>query len=91
MRTAVLLVVLSLVAISANAQIPVEVLNTSNDTVGQRLVYYLKEGIRTSSSMTLTFDERVRMQVMVVTLDQDSRNPGYSTAYSVVLVWKIPR
>jgi hypothetical protein len=76
---------------SAWAEMLVEINSTSNDTVGQRLVYYLKEGIRSSSSLGISFDQKqARLQVNVVTLDQDTRIPGYSTVYSVVILWNNP-
>lgn len=75
----------------ANAAMPVEIIQTTGDTVGQRLVYYVKEGIRASNSMTLAFDEKTpRMQVEIVTIDQNPANPGYSTAYSFVVLWENP-
>lgn len=75
----------------AEAKMPVEINNTTPDTVGQRLVYALKEGIRTSSSLDITFDSsKPRLQVKVVTLDTDVKGSGYSTTYSVVILWNNP-
>jgi hypothetical protein len=80
-----------LIAEAAFAEMPVEVISTTPDTVGQRLVFAMKEGIRTSASLGISFDQtKPRMQVNVVTLDQNSPNPGYSSAYSVVVLWNNP-
>jgi hypothetical protein len=85
---ALLMLMLSAVAC---AQMPVEINSTSNDTAGQRLVFSVKEGVRRSSSLVLELDQnKARMQVNIVTLDQDPRNPGYSTVYSVVILFKNP-
>ena len=78
-------------AVVAHAQMQIEVNATAPDQVGQRLVYAVKEGIRTSSSLALTFDQnKPRMQVNVVTLDQSASAPGFSTVYSVVILWNNP-
>lgn len=91
MRRVILLLILAIIPVAALAQMPVEVVNTGSDSVGQRLVYFLKEGIRKSSSMTLTLDDRSRMQVHFASLDPDSRSPGRASAYSVVVAWKNPQ
>lgn len=83
--------ILMLGSLSARAEMPMEVLSTANDTVGRRLVYAVKEQIRSSSSMSLTFDEsKARMQTVIVTLEQDRQNPGVSTVYSIVVTWNNP-
>jgi hypothetical protein len=77
---------------AAEAKMPVEIGGTTPDTVGQRLVYALKEGIRTSSSLDLTFaSNQPRLQVKVVTLDTDMKGTGYSTTYSAVILWNNPK
>jgi hypothetical protein len=76
---------------SALAEMPVEIISTAPDVVGQRLVFALKEGIRSSSSLGISFDQsKARMQVNVVTLDQSTSSPGYSTVYAVVILWNNP-
>jgi hypothetical protein len=78
-------------SIAAQAQTPVEINNTSKDVVGQRLVFQVKEGIRRSSALAIEFDQsKPRMQVNIVTMDQDARNPGYSTVYSIVVLFQNP-
>ena len=76
---------------SALAEMPIEIISTTPDVVGQRLVFALKEGIRSSSSLGISFDQsKARMQVNVVTLDQSTSSPGYSTVYAVVILWNNP-
>lgn len=80
-----------LIGKSAFAEMPVEIVSTAPDTVGQRLVFGLKEGIRSSTSLGLSYDKsKPRLQVNIVTLDQNPSNPGYSTVYAVVVVWNNP-
>jgi len=75
----------------AFAEMPVEINSTTPDVVGQRLVFALKEGIRSSSSLGISFDQsKPRMQVNVVTLDQSTTSSGYSTVYAVVILWNNP-
>ncbi len=93
MRNILRFVVISgfLIAEAVFAEMPVEVISRTPDTVGQRLVFAMKEGIRTSASLGISFDQtKPRMQVNVVTLDQNSSNPGYSTTYSLVILWDNP-
>ncbi|GAA3720573.1 hypothetical protein GCM10022421_31040 [Oceanisphaera sediminis] len=80
-----------LISFSASAEMPVEVIDSGSDSVGNRLIYKIKEKIRSSSSMGLTFDQtKLRMQARISTLDQNTQNPGYSTAYSMVITWSNP-
>ena len=70
--------------------VPVQVVATSSDSVGQRLVYQLKEGIRRSTRLDLTDDAKLGMQLSVVTLEGDRSSPGSYTIYSVVWSWNNP-
>lgn len=75
----------------AFAEMPVEINSTAPDFVGLRLVYALKEGIRSSNSLGISFDQsKPRMQLNVSTIDRDTTNPGTSTVYSVVILWNNP-
>ncbi|WP_157288443.1 hypothetical protein [Uliginosibacterium gangwonense] len=75
----------------AIAEMPVEISSTTPDYVGQRLVFALKEEIRRSTSLGITFDRnKPRLQVNIVTLDPNSSMPGYSTSYSMVILWNNP-
>ena len=73
------------------AQTPVEVKGTANDPVGQRLVFYFKESIRSSGSFRLAVSEELGIQVRIVTLDPSDGNTGYSTVYSAVWTWNNPK
>lgn len=93
-KLAVLLGLLAVATITHAAgvpEMPIQVNATSNDMVGQRFVYFVKEDIRSSSSLTLTIDSTLRMQLLIVTLDQNPTSPGNSTAYSVVLTLVNPQ
>ena len=73
------------------AEMPVEIKSTTPDSVGQRLVFALKESIRSSTSLGISFDQsKPRMQVNIVTLDQNTTDSGYSTAYAMVILWNNP-
>lgn len=90
-RSALLGFTLVLFASLAQAQMPVEVNGTTPDPVGQRLVFAVKERIRSSKSLAMSFDSKVaRMQVNVVTLDQNREQPGNSSSYAVVVLWNNP-
>lgn len=70
---------------------PVEIVSTSNDLVGQRLVYKVKENIRASNAMSLTFDTNIpRFQICIVTIDNNPNVQGGETAYSAVFLWNGP-
>jgi hypothetical protein len=71
----------------ARAEMPDEVIESADDTVGSRLVYAVKEKIRSSSSLEITFDKTIyRMQARFVTLDGNDSG-GRSTTYSMVLTF----
>ena len=91
MRTLLLLLSL-LYSSSALAQMSVQVLSTADDPVGARLVYALKEQIRQSSSLKLSLDpDEMGLQANIVTLEQNPRQPGNSTVYSLVITWHNPQ
>ena len=86
-----LAIALLLTSFRARAEMPMEVISTADDPVGRQLVYAVKEKIRQSSSMEITFDStETRMQTYMVTMDQYRDNPGVSTVYSVVVTWNNP-
>ncbi|MDD3582155.1 MAG: hypothetical protein PHW74_14205 [Desulfobacca sp.] len=62
-----------------------EVYHSGDDSVGQRLVYRIKEEIRQSSSLRLTKSDEPRILVSIVTLEKDELYPGRSTIYSMVI------
>ena len=70
----------------AYAAMPLEVEDSSKDSVGGRLIYQVKEKVRASSSLKLTYDTSTpRLQARFVTLDGNKN--GRSTVYSLVLTW----
>lgn len=71
----------------AQTKIAVEVEHSGNDPVGQRLVYKLKENIRSSGLLKLTTINEPRFIISIITIDTETTNTykGYSCAYS--LVW----
>ena len=73
------------------AQMPVEVIHSGRDSVGQRLVFYYKEAIRSSASFTLALNPTLGLRVRIVTLDPDDASRGYSTAYSATWTWTNPQ
>lgn len=94
MRTLKFVLVFLLVSFAGRAVasgMPVEVVGKASDTVGGELLYAVKERIRSSRSLALTFDQREpRLQVLIVTLDPTNRKTGQMTVYSVVITWKNP-
>lgn len=84
-------IVLLAASCQAIAKMPVEVAATTDDSVGRRLVYALKEKIRDSSSLEFSLDDSAtRMQARIVTLERDPNNIGSATVYSLVVTWVNP-
>jgi len=76
---------------SALAQVNVYVDSTAPDSVGGRLSYRLKEGIRASAGMKLAdTDAEALITARIVTLDPDANSAASSsrTIYSLVLTAK---
>ena len=68
----------------------IEILATSDDSVGQRLVVAIRERIRASISMTITTKRDIpRIVVSITTLDPAPPS-GTQTIYSVSLVYDGP-
>jgi hypothetical protein len=72
---------------SAEPPIPVKLDVYGDDTAGQRLVYWIKEGLRRSSRFKLVEQQSFGFELSIVTLEIDKDNPGGSTVYSVSWVW----
>jgi hypothetical protein len=72
----------------AEGKIPVEVKATSDDTVGKRLVYRIKEDIRRSATFEITSNTKVpRLKITIVTLDPiPAGSSGISTIFSYVML-----
>jgi hypothetical protein len=64
---------------------PVYVEANAPDSVGNRLVYAIREGIRRSSAMTLVDREQDGfISLKIVTLNPDESNTSLRTVYSIV-------
>lgn len=73
--------------ILAQQKIPIEVKATSDDTVGKRLVYRIKEDIRRSATFEITSNIKLpRLKLKFVTIDPSSGSSGISTVYSFVML-----
>lgn len=66
---------------------PVEVVDLSDDMVGERLVYYVKEGIRESNAFRLTNSDESRVKLIISTMDRFQDTPNISSQYCVVWVF----
>lgn len=85
---AIFLVVCSPLASPASAQVKIHVVSNTDDTVGGRLAFGIKEGIRRSSGMQLVgLESDALLTVHIVTIDPSANtaNAGNQTVYSVVL------
>lgn len=69
---------------------PIEVSHSGEDIVGGRLAFAVKERIRKSESMRITYEKELRATIILVTLDQYKDSPGTSSCYSFVLCWDNP-
>jgi len=67
-------------------KVSVAVSATAEDQVGGRLVYALREGLRSSHGLTLVPEvQGLRVQIRIVTMDPDHEtSAGHHTIYSVV-------
>jgi len=69
---------------------PIEVSHSGTDIVGERLAFAVKERIRKSESMRLTYEKEMRATIILVTLDQYNDSPGNSSCYSFVQCLDFP-
>lgn len=76
--------------IAEDIRMPVYVESQADDSVGKRLVYQFKEGLKKSESMYLTYVRELGLKVTIVTLEGDSDCPGTQTVYSIVWLWDNP-
>lgn len=66
---------------------PVEVRHSGDDMIGSRLVYQVKELIRSSRSMKLVSNNGARFIINIVSLDHDPNSPGHRSVYSVSILF----
>lgn len=76
---------MSCIVTAEDAKIAVEIDATTDDQVGRRLVYQLKEALAASGRLRETFSNEPRLKLSIVTLDID--NAGTRTAYSAAWQW----
>jgi len=78
-------------ATSLNAQVKVHVISTADDSVGSRLVFGIREGIRRSSGMELVgLESDALVTIRIVTIDPSANtaSAGSQTVYSMVVTAK---
>lgn len=68
-------------------QIAVEVVDEATDSVGQRLVYYVREGFRRSAAFRLTEAKEARWKIIVSTMPRFDDSPSTATMYAII--WTI--
>lgn len=89
---AVLITALLVLSTGANSQVwNIEVIEKAEDTVGQRLVFSVKEQIRCSASMNLTTADVGRVAIIISTMARFPDQPYIATMYSVVWVFRTPQ
>lgn len=88
---ACLALLLACIATTVNAQavrkIPVSVEHTGSDSVGEKVVFEFREGLRGSQGMRLVTESEgdARIAVHIVSQDENDRNPGTSSSMAIVL------
>lgn len=81
-----LLIIVSSSILAQPGKFAIEVIDNSSDRVGEVLTYQIKEKIRESNSLRLTYEEEVRMQIDIKTMSyEDSRA---LTIYAIVWILK---
>lgn len=78
-------------ATGVDAQVKVHVISTADDTVGSRLVFGIREGIRRSSGMELvSLESDALVTIRIVTIDPsaNTESAGHQTVYSMVVTAK---
>lgn len=63
---------------------PIEIVDYSEDIVGKRLVYNIKEKIRESHLMRLTYFDEPRIKVTIASIAKFEDDPSVATIYKVV-------
>ena len=74
------------VAQSTSGPFSVEVVGNSDDSVGSKLIYEIKNKIQQSALMQLKGDDPYRVAIFVSTLENDREYSGTATVYSVAWV-----
>jgi len=85
-----ILIVLLLASFQALAEpfkMPVKVIANANDSVGKRLVYFVKEDLQISSTLRLAHNLELGLGLQILTHEPYNSNPGHSVAYSYAVTW----
>jgi hypothetical protein len=69
-------------------KVPIEVDSLSDDSVGERLAFQLREKIRRSTGYILTSANEPHMTLVLRTTDRDCLGKDKSTIYSIVWTFK---
>lgn len=69
-------------------KVPIEVDSLSDDSVGERLAFQLRERIRQSTGYSLTSANEPHMVLVLRTMDRDCLGKNKSTIYSIVWTFK---
>jgi len=62
----------------------VEVVDQSQGTVGERLLYFVRESFRRSAAFRVTEAQEPRLQIIISTMPRLEESPNTSTMYSVI-------
>src|SRR5882762_412936 len=83
-----LLTTVQVAAAQEAVRVAVEIAAQSDpdDSVGQRLVFQLREAVRRSAAFTLTIGDEPRIRLVIRTMNRLPDQPNISSIYSVVWV-----
>jgi len=81
----IILICTTIISAQGNLKFPVEVSHSGIDIVGGRLAFAIKERIRKSESLQLSYSQELRIVIILITLDQYKDQPGTSSCYSFTL------
>lgn len=65
------------------SKVAIEIEHSGDDIVGARFVYNIKEMIRKSSALKLTYSDESRIKMIIITITYDDRHPSTACVYSV--------
>jgi hypothetical protein len=87
--TLLLLTIAAVCAAQTVRRVPVDVAHSGKDSVGQRIAFELREGIRGSQSMRLAAanEANPRIVVNLVSIDGNDDSPGNSTNLAFVVAY----
>lgn len=71
----------------AQRHVAIEVSHSGDDSVGSRLAYLIKEGIRRSAGLRIASNDKSRLIIHLVTMDEFRESPGTATIYSYTITF----